>query len=209
PPVDAGQTLTINNIKFVTACGGSELDLVSNSPNDPCGYITVVANHVENGVATIVPSDFTWTVKDQTVAKLDFVVGHEHDATQHLSTDVDTFSSPSGIEPETEVVACTIPQLQVDPVCGTLPVKAVVNLAGQWIFQGWPFGDMGNFAVEQDNRQLTIDISGQGAVNGRQVTFNWGGFDFVGKLMTHDDMEGDFSLAGSTEVISHWSAKRQ
>jgi hypothetical protein len=214
PPIGIGtiKPLSINSIEFVAACN-MELVLVNGSPDDPCGTVTVIASNVnaETGKKTLVPSEFTWSTKDQMVAEQVIVPGKEHDATQSFLTKVDAlFPQAGGSEPTTEVMACTIPPAgsEIEPICGTITAHAVINLAGPWLFAGPALGSSGApVPIVQTGREVLIAGDRKGTIKDLTLKFSDSEFEYELVATSSSDMQGKFWSIGSTDKTD-WFAYR-
>ncbi len=215
PPSGIGtvKPLSINSIELVAACN-MELVLVNGATNDPCGTVTAVAAHVnvETGKKTLVPSQFTWSTKNQMVAEQVIVPGKEHEDTQSFVTAVDALTPQAGgSEPTTEVMACTIPPTgsEIKPLCETVTAHAVISLAGPWLFAGPALGSSGApIQIAQTGREVLIAGDRKGTVKDLTLKFSDTQFEYELVSTSSSNMQGKFWTVGSTADKTDWFAYR-
>ena len=214
PPSGIGsiKPLSVNSIAFAT-CDSEQAVLVRRNADDPCSHVIAIARHVnvETGLVTIIKSDFAWSVKDTAVAQLEITPGHEHDAAQRLTTQIDALTPQAGgVEPTTEAMACTIPPsgLEVEPVCGSVLVKAIIDLSGNWFFSGPALGSTGApVTITQIGRNALVNGSLKGTINDLTFKFSDAQFEYELAITSPKKMSGTYWAIGSSAKID-WFAYR-
>lgn len=212
PPILGVFSIAPNNIELTAACG-DELALVNGANNDPCGQVVAVARYInpDTGKVTHVPSDFNWTIKDPAVAQRVASPGQEHAASQTFVTSVDSLvPQAGGVEPETDIMACTIPPpgLEVEPVCGAIIARAIINLSGSWFFAGPALGSSGApVPIVQTGRNVLIAGDRKGTIKDLTLKFSDTQFEYQLVATSQSNMSGMYWAIGSSDKIG-WFAYR-
>ncbi|MDF1497114.1 MAG: hypothetical protein P1P90_03560 [Patescibacteria group bacterium] len=180
-----------------------------------CHKVSAFAIYADSEGITYLDTNFTWSVADESIAKIIGDESAKHNSFVELESHSDIFSSVSLTqEPRTTLTVCVEPKQgwmnkSHPALCRSLPVYAVANMQGSWCFSGNnlfqpdPGVDCQTLSIEQDGRFLRVDNYGQGTIYEKQMDFYWEELEFRtvensgseanGLIIAGNDVEGSFS----------------